>query len=58
MTSLRLLQYFYLMYLGMSDLAWLDTSLMLPYAALQVLAPGLPDKFGARYISILFYIYR
>jgi OPA family glycerol-3-phosphate transporter-like MFS transporter 1/2 len=34
--------------LGMSDLAWLDTSFMLPYAALQILAPGLPDKFSPR----------
>eukprot|EP00088_Acartia_fossae_P005706 TRINITY_DN12577_c0_g1_i1.p1 TRINITY_DN12577_c0_g1~~TRINITY_DN12577_c0_g1_i1.p1 ORF type:complete len:424 (+),score=63.33 TRINITY_DN12577_c0_g1_i1:653-1924(+) len=36
--------------LGMGELAWLDTALMLPYAAIQVGAPGLTDRFGARRI--------
>jgi len=34
--------------LAMGELAWLDTALMLPYAVIQVGAPGLTDKFGAR----------
>jgi len=38
--------------LSMNQLGWLDTALILPYAAIQIGFPGLSDKYGARPILV------
>ena len=36
------------LHLSKSQLGWLDTALLLPYAVMQMLLGGLADKIGAR----------